>query len=154
MTLTDCRNGILELLAHQDVITPSDFATIEIDPEVEDQREALIRSVLGDLVEAGMLRVLPADPALPLDNSLWILTAPLGVSGQEVSISLPTAIHVTSEINAFIDAFEKEWPRPDALAIGEHNVLMLLAMLNELRDMGDDDGDGERGFGGGDEGRN
>jgi hypothetical protein len=135
LTVTDCRNEILQILAHQDCFTAADFADVVLDPAINDKRDALIRSVLKDLVEAGMLRALPDDT--------WMLTAPLGVAGQEVQISLNTAIAMASEINAFIDGTDrKDWPRADALNLGEHNILMCLAIIGELRGSDEDD-DGE-----------
>jgi hypothetical protein len=85
-------------------------------------------------VQAGVLRALPANVE-PRDTDFWILTAPLGVAGQQIQLSLPTAIHVAKEINAFREAFEmqEEWPAADPLSLGEYSVLMILQIVGELR---------------------
>lgn len=141
VTLTDIRNSIVQILTQKDTFSADDFAQVEVSKDLEPQRDALIRTALKDLVEAGMLRELVSAPAGGGSGSIWILTAPLGVAGQEVPISLPTAIHIAREINEFIEAFEEDWPRADCLNIGEHNVLMLLAIIGQLRstDAGEDD---------------
>ncbi len=141
MTLLSIRNAIVSHLTGSDTFGQDDFPSIPLTDDVADQRDPLIRTVLADLVTAGMLRAIP--PVAPgTASQLWILTSPLGSAGQQVSVSLGTAIEVADEINAFIDAFSMDWPECDSLELHEGNILMLLGMVSKLRG-GDDTPDDE-----------
>lgn len=131
MTLLQIRNALVSHLSEHDTVTPEDFGSIELPNDLQDHREALIRTVLADLCEAGMLRALgPAgEPA-----TMWVLTSPLGAAGQEVGLSLPTCAAIADEINAYKDTFDRDdWPTADALSLGEPQILMLLTIIGHIR---------------------
>ena len=138
MTLLHLRNQIVQHFCEHDTLTPDQFGRFEVSKDMEGRKTELVNTVLGDLAGAGMIRLLlgaMADPATgaPAKDPIWILTSPMGAAGQEVPITLPTAAAIADESAAFVDAYEEDWPVPDALSIGEHNVLMLLAIIARLR---------------------
>lgn len=154
MTLLNVRNQILGLFTDRDTLTTADFAAIKLTEELEPHREAIVRTVLQDLSESGMIRDLKA-PGQDL-ASAWVLTCALGSAGQQVGISLELAASIAEEVNAYRDANDltEEWPETDALAINENSVLMLLDIIGDLRHedsdeplpgdewKGEDDGEG------------
>lgn len=138
MTLLSVRNQLLGLLTDRDTLTPADFAAIKLTPAIEPYRDDVIRQVLKDLTEVGMIRDLRAPgETVP---SAWVLTVQLGHSGQQLTIGYDTASQIAEEINAYRDACELEhqWPEADALHVTEDTILMLLSIISDLRD--EDDG--------------
>lgn len=134
MTLLPIQNAIIAVLAEKDTFTAADFNGIPLPEKLEGMRDGLIRAVLADLVAVNMLRaVAPDDNSADGRASLWILSSPLGSNGHQVSISMETSSAIAEEINAFIEATGEEWPEADALNIGEHNILMLLAIVARMR---------------------
>lgn len=133
MTLLNLRNQLTGLFTDRDTLTVADFAAVKLTEDLEPYRDNLIRTVLKDLTETGMIR----DLKVPGQEqpSAWVLTVQLGHSGQQVPLGYDTAVAVADEINAYRDAFEleDEWPEADALHITEDQVLMLLTIIGNLR---------------------
>lgn len=131
MTLLDIQNQLVAFFTNNGVFSLLENGTsINVSKEFGDQKEGLIRLCLKDLETAGMVKEIPGG------SNQWILTAPLGHSGQQIEISHSTSSLVAEEINAFIDAAEVDWAKANALSLHEGNIVMLLGIIATLR--GDD----------------
>ncbi len=135
MTVLDIRNQIVEKFCRKSTLSFDDFEALSVPQEFEGAKFGLAMAALEELTEIGMVHhVEPDDDSEPF----WILSAPIGASGQNVHLELSTLEGIASIINSFLEANEIEDTRADALNIGERDILMLIGILGDILDVDPD----------------
>ncbi len=123
MTLLAIRSQLVGWLCNHDTFSVSDFVGIKVAKDLEDRKDAIVRAAVAGLVEIGMLQ--------PAGEDLWILSAPLNASGQDVHLSMPLCNEIADVINTDLEAKDID-DRVDPLNIHEGHVMALLSIINEL----------------------
>ncbi len=139
MTLLDVRNQIVSKLCTKTTFAPEDFDAVKVRPEFEDRKEAMVLAALDELSIMGMVRPIHGD------STIWMLSSPLGMSGQQVHISMGTAVQIADIINTYLGANDLGGEPADALNIAEIDIITIIGILGDIlsidpNDLGEKEG--------------
>lgn len=127
MTIIDVRNQLIGHFCKKDTFSGSDFSKIQVDNEVQGQRDGIIVAALDELEDSGMIR--QVEP-----NLLWMLAAPLGNDGQQVDVPLVIAYEIAKCINQYAQGNDLPIDTVDALNLHAGHIATLVSIINDLAD--------------------
>lgn len=130
-TLLDIYNDLYPVLFETSMITTEDFSAVQVEKELEDKKEVLIRAALDQMEEDGILK--------QVEKDRWILIKPLSMKGQEVYIPFQLAVAISQQINAYLDANGVESDRCDPMDLSANDIQMLLMILVNEMNAGNDE---------------
>ncbi len=134
MNIVEIKAQLVDSFMKKPTLDVSEFGKFKLPEGLEPVRESLIRGALKDLEEMKFIRSASKDGPDIVNpvKSAWILEAPLGYSGQDVTISMHTAYLISSFLNKWREANEIEGGFSNILAIDEDDLVNLANIANAM----------------------
>lgn len=125
MTITDIKNQLIShFYDNSSFDMEVDSAKINLDDELNKVRAEVISTVLGELVDLGMIK--------KVARETWLLTQPFDSFSQTVVLSASASEVIADTINSFRDANDITGDLCDKTKIKEEDVMNLINILHSL----------------------
>lgn len=140
MTISDIKSQLIgHFLTKDSFVLAEDFSKIEFPPEFADNKREILISAMDDLEELKIVSRIENEKKLVG----WLLSAPIGSNGQEVSITLPLAQHISETINIYLKQNNIPNNTCDPLNITEKDLWTLLTILHDVFENNNEKNNGE-----------
>jgi hypothetical protein len=135
VTIQDVANQIIIHFCEKDTFTLDDAAEIDVDPTLEANQFDLVLTALGELEEAGLIKSVGGyNDKDPEDEPFWILSRPMQGVGQDVRISIQTAIIIKDTIEQYMAANGLPHDSVNPFAIHEGHIRRVLEIVSDILD--------------------
>jgi hypothetical protein len=136
ITLLDVRNQLMGIFCQKSVFSENEIDSIKLTEDFNDRKHSIVVAALQQLEEMGLIK--------QVSEKDWMLTHPIGSSGQEVKMSMQTCNEIANTINTFLKAQnDEDTPRADALNINEGHIITLLQIMDVILMDGKPDSENE-----------
>jgi hypothetical protein len=125
MTLLHINTQIISILCQDNYFSEDNFSSIDIKPELEENRKDLIETAIQELISANFIRQVGK-------NKLWIMILPPGSQGQPLTLNLHTCTAIADTINTFSKVNNLEIDTVNPLEINESHIINILEIIQDL----------------------